>query len=259
MNLPRLCALAAASAAAAAGLRAAPALAMRSFETLVYHVSWAVLPGVGEIRVTALPATDPTGAPLLRIVSTTQTRGLAYLLLPFEARSESLFDTTNGRLLWLGETSRTRTRDRRFTVSFDYRDRTATFADAGAGRPPRPLPMPPGDPTDLITCLLLARTWNLRPGQVHDALVLFTDDFYELTVHALGYERIWTPLGDMDTLVLEPRMDRTPPKGMFKRGSTVRVWISRDARRLPVQFEVHFNIGTGLATLAEYHQPGPDR
>ncbi len=52
-------------------------------------------------------------------------------------------------------------------------------------------------------------------------------------------------LGTFMTQVLEPRMERTPPKGMFKRGSKVRVWISEDARRLPVRFKVEFKFGSG--------------
>ena len=50
-------------------------------------------------------------------------------------------------------------------------------------------------------------------------------------------------------------MEKTPPKGMFKRGSTVRVWIAQDAHRLPVKFEVEFKIGTGTATLEAYEAP----
>ncbi len=201
------------------------------------------------------------GTPQLRIVSTTATRGLARLLLPFDARAESLFDPVTGRLTWLGENSRNRAEKASHTVVFDYAKRTANYTDGGtdgsAIGPTRALPMPDGNPTDLITCLLLARTWNLRPGEQHDALVLFNDDFYELTVHAVGYEMVSTPFGTFNALMLDPRMEKTPLKGMFKRGSTVRVWISQDERRLPVRFQVHFKFGSGLATLVEYHPPTP--
>jgi len=140
-------------------------------------------------------------------------------------------------------------------VVFDYAKRMANYTNSLIAGPVRALPMPPGNPTDLITCLLLARTWNLRPGEQHDALVLFNDDFYQLTIHARGYETLTTPLGTFNTLVLEPRMDKTPPLGMFKRGSTVRVWIAQDERRLPVRFQVHLKFGSGVATLVEYHPP----
>jgi len=50
-------------------------------------------------------------------------------------------------------------------------------------------------------------------------------------------------------------MDKTPPKGMFRRGSRARVWITQDARHLPVRFEVEFKFGTGIATLVSYTPP----
>ncbi len=237
--------------------RAAPTLALGDGESLVYSVSWVVVPGAGEIRVAAQSAVDPLGGRQIRIVSTTSTRGLAYLLLPFRARAESLFGIDSGHLLWLGESSETRSRRDSHTVIFDYPRRTANYINARDPRVTVPLAMPAGDPTDLITCLLLARTWDLKPGQKHDALVLFDDDFYELTVHANGFEQLDTPFGSLKTLMLEPRMERTPPKGMFKRGSRVRVWISQDGRRLPVRFQVFFKFGSGMATLVQYTPPAP--
>jgi hypothetical protein len=108
---------------------------------------------------------------------------------------------------------------------------------------------------DLINCLVQARTWNLTPGGAQETLALFEDDFYQLTVHALGYETVETPLGTFRTLVLEPRMEKTPKKGMFRRGSTVRVWIAQESPHLPVRFKVEFKVGSGTATLVEYHRP----
>ncbi|HEX3731040.1 MAG TPA: DUF3108 domain-containing protein [Opitutaceae bacterium] len=234
---------------------AAPALALGDGEALTYHVSWVIIPGAGLIKVAAQAVHDSQGRPQMRIVTTTSTRGLAWLILPFKAQAESLYDAATGRLLWLGETSDTRSRKAADTVTFDYARRQAQFTASLPPEPARILPLPPGDPTDLITCLLLARTWKLQPGQARDALVLFGDEFYELTIHALAQEEITTNLGTFQTVLLEPRMEKTPPKGMFKRGSTVKVWISQDERRLPVRFQVSFNFGSGLATLTDYHSP----
>jgi hypothetical protein len=103
--------------------------------------------------------------------------------------------------------------------------------------------------------LLQTRTWELKPGDKREALVLFDDDFYELTIHFARYEEVRTPLGTFNTVVLEPRMDRTAPKGMFRRGGSVRVWIAQNEQRLPVRFEVEFKIGTGTATLESYTPP----
>jgi len=70
--------------------------------------------------------------------------------------------------------------------------------------------------------------------------------------HRHGYEEIRTPMGKFRTLRLTPRMEKSEPKGMFKRGSEVHVWISQDGRRLPVRFEVEFKFGARVATLIDH-------
>ncbi|MBI4623729.1 MAG: DUF3108 domain-containing protein [Verrucomicrobia bacterium] len=231
-------------------------LALRDGEVFTYKVSWAVLPGAGEIKISA--HADTAGArPQLRVSTTTATRGLARMLLPFDAKGESFFDLRSGRIHSLTESSRHRGKRTEHTVTFDYAAAQALYSLPGDTANPRLLPMPAGDPMDLITQLVQTRSWELKPGEKRDALVLFDDDFYELTIHAARHEEVWTSLGTFKTLVLEPRMEKTAPKGMFKRGSSVRVWISQDELRLPVKFEVEFKIGTGVATLTRYEAPEP--
>lgn len=230
------------------------AVPLRDGETLTYKVSWAVLPGAGEIKITARDdLSGPT--PRLRVITTTNTRGLAKILLPFEAKAESLFDASTGRLSSLTESNQQRNKHSAHSVSFDYAASLARYTPDGPDSKSRPIPLPAGEPLDLITCLVQTRAWDLKPGQKRDALVLFDDDFYELTIHASRLEELTTSFGSFKTLVLEPRMEKTAPKGMFKKGSTVRVWISQDERRLPIRFEVEFKIGTGVATLIRYEPP----
>ncbi|MES2692338.1 MAG: DUF3108 domain-containing protein [Verrucomicrobiota bacterium] len=237
--------------ALAPSLRASE-LPLRAGEQLIYRVSWAVFSGAGEIKIDATPAANPGQ---LSIVTTTVTRGVAKAFMYFKADAESLFDLKTGKLLSMHENSTTRSKVAVHSTTFDYDKREATYKKTTPAEQPRVLPIPAGDPVDLIIALLQTRSWNLKPGEKQDALVLFDDDFYELTIHAARYEQITSKLGTFNTLVLEPRMDKTPPKGMFKRGSTVRVWIAQDERRLPVQFQVEFKIGTGTARLESYRPP----
>lgn len=229
-------------------------LAFRDGERLAYRVSWAIVPGAGEIVVTAARADEPGGAPRLLVTTTTRTRGLARMLLPFDAEERGVFDLATGHLLSLRETSVQREKRMETEVTFNHDRREANYAGPKSGGKPQVLRMPDGEPTDLIMGLLQTRAWDLPPGGSREALVLFANDFYELTVHHTGTEEVRTPLGNFRAAVLEPRMERTPPKGMFKRGSTVRVWIAEDPRRLPVKFEVEFKIGKGTAVL-ESHTP----
>lgn len=242
--------------ASTVGLPAAPALPLQDGERLTYRVSWAIVPGAGEIRIAAR---QDAATNRLIVTTNTATRRLAKMLLPFEAEANSVFDLETGRLLSLHESNVTKNKRSEHTVTFDYASRMATYKGGSPTDQPRQLSIPPGDPTDLMMGLLQTRTWDLKPGQKRDALVLFDDDFYELTIHMARYEDVETPAGKFRTMVLEPRMDKTPPKGMFRRGSSVRIWIAQDAHRLPVKFEVEFKIGTGTATLESYQEPPTPR
>jgi hypothetical protein len=242
------------------GGRAAPARPpLGDGEQLTYRVSWAILPVAGRIKVYGQAMTDPSGAPLFAVTTDTETRGLAKLFLPFEAHAQSLYDGRTGLLAWYGESSRTRNREAAHAMAFDLAHRQVLYTDKSKPGKPRLIALPPGDPMDLINTLLSARRWNLRIGQTRDILAFFEDDFYLLTVHAVGEEDVETSLGQFHAMILEPRMEKTPPKGMFRRGSSVRVWVAQnDPRRLPVQFQVMFKFGSGLATLTEYRPPSPE-
>ena len=243
-----------AAVAAVSGLRAAGPLPLQEGEFLTFRVSWAIVRGAGEITIGA--QADPAASePRLIVTTTTATRKFARLLLPFDAKAESIFDLKTGKLVSLQESSATRDKRESHTVDFDHLARTARYEDTGRKKPARALTFPDGDPVDLIMALLQTRSWNLKPGEKRDSLVLFNDDFYELTIHFARDEKLTTSFGTFDTIVLEPRMDKTAPRGIFKRGSTVRVWISQDEHRMPVRFEVEFNIGTGTATLVSYVRP----
>ena len=233
---------------------ASPNLPLRDGERLTFRVSWAIVPGAGEIRIAAK---QDARTQQLAVTTTTATRRLAKMLLPFEAEATSVFDLQTGKLVSLRESNVTKGKRSAHEVTFDYAGRQATYRSTEPAEPPRQLPIPPGDPTDLMMGLLQTRSWNLKPGEKRDALVLFDDDFYELTIHMARYEDVQTPVGNFRTVVLEPRMDKTPPKGMFRKGSSVRIWIAQDSHRLPVKFEVVFKIGTGTATLEAYDPPPP--
>src|SRR6185369_17791540 len=80
----------------AAPLRAMPNPPLQSGEQLRYRVSWAVVMGAGEIKVRA--DANPSNPNESKITTTTSTRGLARLALPFDATAESIFNLKSGRL-----------------------------------------------------------------------------------------------------------------------------------------------------------------
>lgn len=227
-------------------------------EALTYRVSWGIFFAAGEIRIFAEPAPAAILSDRILNVTTTATRGFARALYAFDARAEALVEAQTGRLISHVETTTTKEKQTRHVTTLDYAKRLARYRDEIEPGRNLDVPLPPGDPLDLIMSLITTRQWDLKPGEKRDALVLFDQDAYELTIHAVRYEEITTRFGTFQTLVLEPRMDKTPPKGMFKRGSAVRVWIAQsDPRRLPVKFEVELKFGFGVTTLVGYQPPAP--
>lgn len=225
-------------------------------EALNYSVGWSLFSNAGEIKIFSENPPSETAPKQFLTVTTTATRGLARALFAFDARSEALIDARTGQLHSHLETSRTSKKNTRNLTTLDYPTHTAYYRDELNPAKNLDFTLPPGEPLDLILSLVNTRTWNLKPGEYRDALVLFQEEVYVLTIHAVRYESITTPLGTFYTLMLEPRMEKTPPKGMFKRGSAVRVWIAQDdPRRLPVRFEVEFKFGSGIATLTSYQPP----
>lgn len=240
--------------ASGTGAHAAEPLALRDGEQMTFRVGWGILTKAGKI-VIAANEENIDGAARLRVITTTSTSGILKSFFPFEARSEAVFDMDTGLLLSTAETSRSKRKTTRQSLVFDHVNHTATYTNDIEPHKNTVLQLPPGAPMDLIMSLVQTRDWPLQPGEKRDALVIFDDDLYELTLHALPRERLDTPLGTFDTLPLEPRMEKTEPKGMFKRGSTVRVWIAPGRTPLPVRFEVEFKFGAGVATLVDYQPP----
>lgn len=226
-------------------------VSLKPGEQFVYRVSWGIFGNAGEIKISARPETD-AGRACTLVVTTTSTRGFLRGLYSFDARADSVFLNDSGRMIVHTERSQAGDKVSDTSLTFNYDKHTADYRDQVHPEKNQTVTLPEGDPMDLITCLVQTRGWGLKPGDTRDVLVMFEEEPYELTFHALRYEKVTTPLGTFNALVIEPRMEKTPPKGMFKRGSNVRVWIAQDDQKLPVKFEVEFKFGVGVSSLIRY-------
>jgi hypothetical protein len=233
-------------------LRAGP-ISFGDGERFNFRVSWGLFSHAAEINITAR-SESAAGLPQIRVTTTTSTQGLIRKLYSFDGLAESVFDGNDGRMLAATADTSTKKRKTRAMAVFDYASASVRYEDYLRPHRSTNIPLPPGQPMDLITSLIEARAWNLKVGDRRPTTVMFDDEFYELTLVAERIERVETPTGKYDALVVVPIMEKGP-KGMFKRGGTVRVWISQDEKRLPVKLEVSLKYGTGTAWLTDYHPP----
>lgn len=239
---------------AAGTLAAAPFTAIRNGESFTYKVGFAIFAHAGEIVISG--ANDATGGhDWIRVTADTRSRGLVRGLYEFDNKAEVLIDRPTGRMLSVHESGSDPKRSTDSDFVIDYTTRVATYTDRVRPERNETIPLPDGgDPLDLISALVQTREWNLKPGDKRDMVVQFARDLYAITLSAEGYEDVRTPMGTFKTLVVVPRMTKDP-KGLFKRGGEIKVWIAQDTNRLPVKMQLKLKFGTASLLLSSYTPP----
>lgn len=232
---------------------AAPFVAIRDGESFTYRVGFALFSHAGDIEISGRipePAHDR-----IAITVDTRSRGFVRGLYEFDNQAVADIELSSGRLLRVTEKGADPKRPIDTEFALDYTTRSATYTDRVRPGRSNQLPLPDGgDPIDLISALVQTRDWDLKPGDKRDLVVQFGRDFYPIAIHATGYEQVRTPLGKYRTLVLEPKMEKNP-KGLFKRGGEVKVWIAQDGSRLPVKMQLKLNFGAATLNLSKYQPP----
>ncbi|MFT3781436.1 MAG: DUF3108 domain-containing protein [Nibricoccus sp.] len=225
-------------------------------EELVYKVGWGVLGGAGEVKITAHAGKSDKGVPLMRIVMVTNSKGIVNGVYKYESTAEVLLEQNTGRLLSAKENGVKRSEPIESHTDFDYAAHQAHHRDVHRPERNRDIALPANvTPVDLISTLVATRNWKLKPGDTRDVVVFAGRDLFPVTVHAEGKEAVKTPLGNFESLVLSPRMEKEEPRGIFKRDNPIKVWIAQRAPFLPVQMQLQLSIGTATLTLKEYHPP----
>ncbi|MDF9827014.1 hypothetical protein M2103_000240 [Ereboglobus sp. PH5-5] len=230
-------------------------IALGDGESMKFRVGWGIFPHAGEITVNAKNEIIG-GLPNIRVTTRLATSGVVRKLYTLEATGDCVFDAIDGRLLAITTKSTSGKKRAHAMAVFNHIAGTLRYDDFLRPERSATLPIPKSQVMDLITALVQTRAWDIKPGDSRPITAIFENDFYDLLVTATGHEKVKTPWGELDTLVLEPKpAPGTTPRGMFKKGATVRVWVSQDARRLPVKFQLGLKYGTGTAHLTDYTPP----
>jgi hypothetical protein len=232
---------------------AAPFTAFRDGESFTYKVGFAIFTHAGDITIAAKDE-KLNGAEVMSVTTDTRSRGIVRGLYEFDNQAEVIIDKASARMLSVKERGADPKRATDTSITFDYATRRAKFTDRVRTERSTEIAIPDGNPVDLISALVQTRDWNLKPGEKHEVLVQFGRDFYPLSIYADHFEEVRTPLGTYQTLVLVPRMEKDP-KGLFKKGGQIKVWISQDASSLPVKMQLKLNFGSATLLLSDYKAP----
>ena len=98
---------------------------------------------------------------------------------------------------------------------------------------------------DVLSALYYVRGLDLRVGQELAIDTFDNGKIYRACVKVIGEERVSTPAGDFDCLVIEPEIE----EGIFGKAGRLVVWVTDDALKMPVLVKSKVSVGSFVAEL----------
>jgi len=111
----------------------------------------------------------------------------------------------------------------------------------------------PAGHLNVLDAFFLTRTLPVKKDEVLKVPVFDSKKNYEIEVRLLKKETIKAPWGErVECLVIEPKLKTA---GIFSSAGTMKVWLTNDARRIPLKMTAKIKIGRIIARLTGY-SPG---
>ena len=199
------------------------------------------------------------GSATLEVVSLDTIRGVESFRLRFRLRGKNAFYSLDDVLeSWVGTSDLV---SRRFVQDFVENDKPRhrlyeIFPDSGYFRQQgRDTTLAtPTEPLDDAGFFYFVRVTPLQVGRRYSYDRYFRKEKNPVTIEVLKREKLELPDGSqVQCLVLHPVIDT---KGLFSKRSETRIWLTDDARRLPVQVRTRFPFGTITLRLRDMVLPG---
>ena len=102
------------------------------------------------------------------------------------------------------------------------------------------------DTYDTYSSFYYVRTLPLEVGKSVFVSILDNKKLWKVEIQVLKKERIKTILGEVDTILIKPLIKS---EGIFQRKGEIYIWLTDDARRIPVKMKTKIAIGSITATL----------
>jgi hypothetical protein len=215
-------------------------LAFALGESLTYAVKW------GPVRAgtAVMSVRDTVGVEsrtCYHIVSEAESNSLFSVFYPVEDRIETWMDVE--KLVPLRHVKRLRegTYAQDESMRFDHERGMAQYSDGEW------VAFAPGV-QDFLSALYYVRCLDLSRGGPIYVENQTNKKNYRLEVRTLGQERIDTPAGSYDCTLIEPVL---PTTALFKQEGRLWIWLSNDARHLPVMMKSRIKVGSITAVLEE--------
>lgn len=218
-------------------------------ENLNYEVKYskALLRGIeiADINFTVESAGDDDKNYLIK--SDAKSKGtLAGLFnLKFNIGFQSTVDDQKQQILKTVKRDEQGDRVRLSEAIFDYRQKKVVYSETDpkdAARPPRLVASPlEADTQDLISAIYALRRLPLAVGKTFELKVSDSGLVFKIPVRVAARELQKTAAGKIWCFRLEPEI--FGKNRLIEKQGTMFLWISDDARRLPVRSQINYDIG----------------
>jgi hypothetical protein len=221
-------------------------------EKLVYEVSWSKLIQAGTAVMEVSEEKTADGIVAYRLISTASSGRLLSKFYVVSDKIESVFDITNRRPLSYNLDQSHGKRKKKREMTFNYNEYVVTVTADGQ----QTAYTVPADIQDALSSVYYVRmSQDFIVGKPIIVNVHEDDKNWAVEIQVLGREKLHTIFGDVDTIKLKtyPRYE-----GVFQNKGEIYIWLTDDARKIPVLMKSTISIGSIVSTLVEAH-PGQEK
>lgn len=225
---------------------------IRPGESFEYRAQWGLFRHAGRIAISTESYHDPeSGDHALEVKTETASAGLIRKFYPMTLHASTLLELDQWRMLRNEVRGETRSEENASLTLFDFERQLMSYEDEVEPERNRIRSVPYDCPVDYSTAFLQLRGMDLAVGRSFPVFVTTKGKFYYAELKVADLETIRTDIGTVECFRLEP-LSSFPESKVFREGGKMAIWITNDARRIPVRFDVKTGVGTASIRLEEY-------
>lgn len=217
-------------------------------ETLTYEgkIRKSISPGIAVADLTfTLTQPDPDGDFVVKADARSKGTLTRLFRFSFVQEIESTFSSSDGHVKFTKKHDVQKERVRDSLAVFDYDERRVTYTETDPKdpmRPPRRIASEIGPGMfDMISAIYWMRTRPMAIGSTFEMTVSDSGLVYKVPVKVTARERQKTEIGNVWCWRVEPAV--FGPGRLIERDGSMIIWMTDDARRLPVRSQVNSPVG----------------
>jgi hypothetical protein len=222
-------------------------LPFASGETLTYEAKYnRILQGIPAADLTLSVEADPNSN-TYAVKGEAVSKGtlLKLFRFSFEQQFQSWIDRDRFRALKTTKHDVQRERVRDSEAIFDYGNKRVTFLESDPKepmKPPRRIASDLDEDThDILSGIYALRSMPLEVGKTFNLTVSDSGLVFEIPVRVVAKEKQKTIFGRVNCFRVEPEV--FGPGRMIEQKGSIVIWITDDARRIPVRSQVESSVG----------------